>query len=70
MNIKMIRVEEDIDGIMREKIVVYEVTFDNANKQFLKFAAPFELSDDEAIEFVDGQAKEVFAYLETQSCNI
>jgi hypothetical protein len=70
MDILMIKVEEDIDGEIKEKIVVYEVAFNNGNKQILKFAAPFKLSDDEAIEFVEGQAKEVIAYLETQSCNI
>ena len=70
MNIKMIKIEENLEGAIQEKIAVYEVIFDNGNIQILKFAAPFELSNDEVIEFVDEQLKQVTAYLETQSCNI
>jgi len=46
------------------------VIFDNGAEQFLNFAAPIEMIDEEAITFANEQAKDVIAYLETQSCEI
>ena len=70
MEVKVIGVEQDLEGAIQEKIVTFSVTFDNGAEQFLNFAAPIEMTDEEAITFANEQAKDVIAYLETQSCEI
>jgi hypothetical protein len=70
MEIKVIGIEQDLEGAIQEKIVTFSVTFDNGVEQFLNFAVPIELTDEEAIAFANEQAKDVITYLETQSCEI
>lgn len=70
MEVKVIGVEKDLEGAIQEKIVKFSVTFDNSAEQFLNFAAPIDMTDEEAIAYANEQAKDVIAYLQTQSCDI
>lgn len=70
MEVKVIKVEEDRDGVIEEKIVTFSVKLDTDTEQFLNFAAPIDMTDEEAVAYANEQAKDVLAYLETQSCII
>ena len=70
MEVKTIGVRENILENFQEKLVTYEVTFDTGAVQYLEFATPFDMTDEEAIDHAWQTAKDVVAYLETQSCDI
>ena len=68
MEVKTIGVK--LNELAQEKIVTYEVIFDTGQKQYLEFAAPAKITDEEAISVAWQTAKDVVAYLETQVCDI
>lgn len=55
---------------LNEKIVAYEVLFENNQVQKLEFAVDGNLTDEEAKDKAWESAKDVIEYLHTQNCYI